>query len=105
MNDTAIPAMSFLSGDDFVKYMITSDPNGAGWDVTLIGARGSRVPAEPVWPGDWLSPYQKVSVTETAWCVDSCLLPDDRVAEIEISGAGFAEPVVIPNPYRDSLLG
>lgn len=104
-SDVTELGISFHSGDDYVKYMATSAPNASAWCVTLRGARGGTAQAERVPVGNWLSPYHKVTLSEVAWIVDSCLLRGEKCHEIEIRVPDQDKPHIIPYPYRDYPLG
>jgi hypothetical protein len=107
MTDTgnANLGVSFCTGDDFVKYIVSTAPDASQWSVILRGAAGATVQAERVPTGDWLSPYHQVTARETAWIVDSYLLKGEKGKGIEIRIPGVDEPYVIPYPYRDSPFG
>jgi hypothetical protein len=90
------PSFSFVHGDDFGLFLVTSDPSAHAWHVLIQRPGAPPVSAERM-PGDsWLHPYRPLKPDETCWDVGlEPFEPPGTTVIIEIPGS--RSPLVVPH--------
>jgi len=59
-------------GADLMElFLVTEIPGASAYSVGIVEADGNVVPATPVKPGEWVSPYRQLAAHETAWEVNA----------------------------------
>lgn len=98
------PQVEFVSGEDFVKYLVTLDPSANDWIVTVRGRSGKEVSAERIANGAWLDRYTQLRSGEVGWIIDSYLLADRAGAwDVLVTRPGDPRPAVFAHPSRGRL--
>lgn len=97
--DVVHPCADFMTGMDYEKFLVTSDAGSSQWKVFVRGVNGTEVPAEVVPVGTWLNAWNELAEGQSAWIVDTYLLPSGEAPmEVRILIPGRDEPFILPHP-------